>query len=443
MKLNFLRKFRLNTLLYNKKFTIVLSIVLAFAIWLGISITENPTIDRTFNDITASVSLEGTAAEKLGLKIISDVSSEKFSISVSGPNYIVSSLKPDDFSITASTIDVNTDGDHTLKLVAESVGNKSGFTITSVYPATIDVVVDFMDSKDFTVEPKLIGVTASEGLIVDTPIISDLNQSTIKIEGPRAKLNKISSVAAVENVNSVLSSSQTYAADIVLYNDKKEVLYRFDNNGNVYDGKDNVVTNSYLTPSFKSVKVTQPIFRQKVVKCVPKFENLPDGMTQNDIKYTLSTNEITIVGAPESIDAVNEIALSPIDFKDISTSSNSFELSAVNMPTGARILEKVDTFTIDIKLDNYTERTFVIGSKNFKYSGLGSGLNAKIETSSVSVKVCGPASIVRNIKPAELNAVFNVSGKTTGNYTVPVTLKSDKYKNIWQVGSTEAIVTIY
>lgn len=443
MKLNFLHKIRLNTLLYNKKFTIALSVVLAFSLWLGISITENPTIVRTFNDISASVSLEGTAAETLGLKIISDVSSQKFSVTVNGPNYIVSSLKPEDFSVTASTVEVNTDGDYNLKLVAESVGNKSGFSISSISPSTINVTVDFMDSKDFTVEPKLIGVTASEGLIVDTPIISDLNQATIKIEGPRAKLNKIKSVAAVENVNAVLSSSQTYAADIVLYNDKKEVLYRFDNNGNVYDGKDNIVTNSYLIPSFKSVKVTQPIFKKKVVKCVPKFENLPDGMTENDISYTLSTNEITIVGVPESIDPVSEITLSPIDFKDVSTASSSFELSAVNMPTGARILENIDTFTIDINLKNYTERTFDISSKNFKYSGLANDLNAKTDKSSVKVKVCGPASVVRNIKAKDLFAVFNVSGKSTGDYTVPVTLKSDVHKNIWQVGAAEAIVTIY
>ena len=436
------KKFRLSTLLYNKKFTIALSIVLAFALWLGIAMTENPIRDRTFTDLSANITLEGTAAETLGLKIVSDVTTQKFAVTVTGPNYIVSSLKPEDFSLSASTIEVNDNGDYRLKLVAENKSNKSGFTISSISPATIDVSVDYMESKEFTVEPKLNGVTASDGLVVDTPIISDLQQGTIKIEGPRTKLNKIKSVAAVADVNSTLSSSETYKTDIILYDDNGEVLYRFTDGKKVYDAIGNEVTNSYLEPSFWTATVTQPISKKKVVKCKPVFENLPDGMTQKDIKYTISTSEITLVGAPENIDQVSEVTLSPINFKDISTTSNSFEVSAVNIPTGVRILENVESFIIDIDLTDYVEKSFYISSKNFKFTGLSNNLNAKTDKS-IRIKICGPSDVVNQIQSKELTASFDLSNKTAGTYTVPAVLKSNVHKKIWQIGTAEAIITIY
>ena len=74
MKIKFPQKYRLGQLLYNKKFTVVLSVVLAFALWLGISMTENPIRQQTFSDLSALVTLDGTAAADLGLGIVSDVS---------------------------------------------------------------------------------------------------------------------------------------------------------------------------------------------------------------------------------------------------------------------------------------------------------------------------------------------------------------------------------
>ena len=78
MKINIPQKFRLSALLYNKKFTVVLSVILAFSLWLGISMTENPVRQQTFTDLGAVVTLEGTAAADLGLGIVSDVASQRF-----------------------------------------------------------------------------------------------------------------------------------------------------------------------------------------------------------------------------------------------------------------------------------------------------------------------------------------------------------------------------
>lgn len=440
MKFSIPQKYRLGTLLYNKKFTVVLSIVLAFALWLGISMTENPVRQHTFTDISASVTLEGTAAADLGLGIISDVASQRFSITVSGPNYIVSSLKAEDFSLSASTIDINSAGTFNLKVTPTSNNNKSGYTITSVNPSSIDVTVDFIDTKEFTIIPKLIGVSASEGLVAETPVISDSQQSTVTVKGPRSTIEKIATVGTIAEVNNTLSTSQTFNSDVVLYDSNDKMLYRYTADGTVYDANQNIITNSYLTLSFTNVKVTQPISKKKIVNCKAVFNNLPAGITDQDVKYKLSQSKVTVIGTPEIIDKIDNISLSPIDFRTVSTTSNSFEVSA-SLPDGVKFLENIDNvFIVDIDVSEYAETTIEI--KNIRCLGLNGNLKAKT-AKSIRVKLCGPKNVINNIKASDLFAVVDLTDKKAGDYTVEAVVKSDVYNNVWQIGTYSTSVTLY
>ncbi len=440
MKFKIPQKYRLGTLLYNKKFTVILSVVLAFALWLGIAMTENPVRQQTFTDLSAAVTLEGTAAAELGLGIISDVGAQKFSVTISGPNYIVSSLKAEDFSLSASTIDINSAGTFNLKVTATSNSNKSGYTVTSISPATIDVVCDFIDTKEFTIAPKLIGVSAAEGLVAETPVISDSQQTTVTVRGPRSTIEKIATVGTLAEVNETLSTSQTFNSDVVLYDSNDKILYRYTADGTVYDANENIVTNSYLTLSFTNVKVTQPISKKKTVSCKAVFNNLPAGLTADDVSYTLSQSKVTVIGTPEIIDKIENISLSAIDFREISTTSNSFEVSAT-LPDGVKFLESIEFFTVDINTSNYAEITLDI--KNIRCLGLDSDLKAKTDKQIKNVKICGPADVIKNIKASDLFAVVDLTDKSAGDYTVEVVIKSDVYDTVWQIGTYSTSITLY
>lgn len=441
MKIKFPQKYRLNQLLYNKKFTVVLSVVLAFALWLGISMTENPIRQQTFSDLSALVTLDGTAAADLGLGIVSDVASQRFSVTISGPNYIVSSLKSEDFSLSASTVEINSAGTYNLKLAAVNNSNKSGFTISKITPSTIDVTVDFIDTKEFTLVPKLIGVSAADGLVAETPVISDSQQSTLTIRGPRSTIDKIASVASFKEVNETLSTSQTFDADVVLYDSNDKVLYRYTADGTVYDANDNIITNSYLSLTFTNVKVTQPISKRKIVACKPVFNNLPAGLSVDDVRYSLNQNKVTVIGTPEIVDKIENIYLSAIDFRNVSTNANHFEVSAI-LPDGVKFLESIENvFTVDIDTSQYDEVTLDI--KNIRCLGLNVELKAKTDKQIKNVKLCGPSKIIKGIKNGDLYAVVDLTDKTAGDYTVEVIIKSDVYDEVWQIGTYSTSITLY
>ncbi len=440
MKISIPQKLRLGVLVYNKKFTIILSIIVAFSLWLGIAMFENPIREQIFTDISAIVSIDNTFADENGaLGIVSDVSSNKFTVTVSGSNRVVSSLKSEDISLYASTVDVDKPGTFELEIKSTNESNKSGYEIISIEPKTITVSFDYIDSKEFEIVPKLIGVSASEGLIAETPVVSDSQQSKITIKGPRTIMERIASVGTIAEVNRTLSKSQTFNSDIVLYDAEGEPIYRFTSDGTVYDPSNNIVTNSNLTLSFTSVKVTQPISKKKTVNCKLEFTNLPEGMSENDIRYTINHNQVTIIGTPEIVDNLEIVSLSPIDFKMISASNNKFELSAV-LPDGVKILDNINVFEVEIDVSNYSEKELVI--TDIHCTNTGDGLGSRTDNS-IRIKICGPADIIRDITANDVYIVLDLTDKKAGEHTIEVVLKSDKYDNIWQVGSYIMTVTIY
>ncbi len=439
MKINIPSSLRLRNLLYNKKFTVALSIVMSFVIWLTISIEKNDIRQQTFTDISASISIENTAAADMGLGIISDVSAQKFSVTVSGPDNIVSSLKSDDFSLSASVIDVNAAGTYTLEVLGTSNSSKSGYTFTSISPSTIDVTFDYIDTKEFTLQSKILGVSASEGLVAEAPIVSNAEQNIITIKGPRTIVDKIATVVALAEVNETLSTSQTYDADIVLYDDAENVIYKFSFDGTIYDGDGNKLETTNLNLSFNSVKITQPISKKATVVCKPVFNNLPSGISEDDIKYKLDYSKVTIIGTPDVVDKIESISLSAIDFTKVSTTSHEFEVSAT-LPDGVKILENIEFFTVDINVSNYAETTLDI--KNIRCIGIDSSLTAKTDTSIKKVKICGPKEVINVLKASDLYAVVDLTNKGVGDYTVDATIKSDIYDNIWQVGTYSTPITL-
>lgn len=439
MKIKIPQRLRLSYLIFNKRFTVGLSIVIAFAMWLGITMTQNPIRTQTFTDVSAAISIDGTAAAEMGLGIVSDVASQKFTVTVSGPNYVVSSLKSEDFILTTSLVDINSAGTYSLDIIGNSNSSKSGYTFTSITPSKIDVTFDYIDSKEFTLVPKLIGVSASDGLVAETPVVSDSQQNTITVRGPRTTMDKIASVGTLAEVNKTLSTSQTFDSDIVLYDSNEKIIYRFTSDGLVYDQNDNLITNSFLTLSFTGVKVLQPISKMATVSPKAVFNNLPDGLTEGNISFSVEPSRVTVIGTPEVIDKISNISLSAIDFRKVSTTTNVFEVSP-SLPDGVKLLDSVDYFKVTIDTSGYAEAVFDI--RDIRCTGVGGNLKAKTDTRIRNVKICGPRDVISQLKASDFYAVVDLTDKSAGDHTVEAVIKSDMYKNVWQVGTYSVSVTL-
>lgn len=411
----------LHRLFYNDKFVVVFSLLAAFGLWLMITVAENPVREKNFKNLSISIDTAGTTAEDLALHLIS-TNHTTANVKISAPSYVLASLDPNDITVSANLTDVTESGKKTLTLSAVCESS-SEVKVLSISPATVDAVFDYRDTKQYEIEIEALGASAVSGLVVDTPVVSNSAEASISITGPRAELEKISRVVAQVDVNAVLETSRNFDAEIFLYDAEGKTLDKT---------AFNIPTNT--------VKVTVPILKQKTVPLVVTFSNVPEYYSERPISNTASVSQITILGPESTMADIDSISLSPIDFDLISVDNTKFQVSPI-LPNGVKISGNLTTVTVDINISNSGFSTSVFDVNNFEFKNIADGY--KVTAPAVNdVKICGPRNIVRNLKSADLYAVADLSGKTTGEYTVTVRIYSKKNNNIWQVGKYNVVVTI-
>lgn len=418
----FLSFFPLKKLLKDKRFTIPFSILLAFVLWLIIVINENPIIERSIADLPITVNLSGTMADENGMNLVDDISAEKFTVIVRGPTYLVSSLKGSDFNVYASAAAVDAPGEYKLDVVATPNSSNSGYEILKVSPSTVEVSFDYIETTTKTVEAQAPKVTTKQkGLIVDKAVLSGVEKDTVDIKGPRSIINQISKVIAITNTEKSIKETETFDAEIILYDEK---------------GKEIPQTN--LEIGLTDAKVTVAIAKKKTVPVEVSFENLPEGFDTDSISYSIDHKTVTVIGKPEMVDSTDKVTLSPIDISLITKSENSFDVSA-KLPDGVRIDDNIEKFTVKFKVSNYRQKTFNVG--NFKFTKLDSGLNA-LGSEIKNVKVLGPYSAISGLKNKDLYAMADLSDKKEGQHTVKVLICFKDEDRVWAIGSYDATVTI-
>ncbi len=415
------KSFSFKALLYNKRFTIPFSIFLSFVMWIFITVNQKPTVERAFSDMTVTVNMENTFAAENEMSIVSDISNQKFTVLVMGPNHIVNALTSSDINLFASAAEVDSSGEYNLTVSAASATG-SEYDVLSITPKTVKVGFDYMETAEFTVEALAEGAVAQSGLIAETATISGLKDNTISITGPRTVINSIESVKAKAVVNKTLSSSTTFDASIVLYNAK---------------GKEISIEN--LQFEANEVKVTVPISKHKTVKVKADFSNAPKGFKNSSIKYTVDHDEVTIIGTPETVDKIKEISLSPLDITKLTTETKSME-AKIKLPEGVRLLDAIEKFVVTFDMSGYREDSITVSK--IKYINLATDLKPGMTQNIKNVIICGPRDVIRSFDASKAYAEVDLENKKSGEHAVAAKIIFEGYNNIWAIGSYETSVTI-
>ena len=406
-------------MLYNKKVIIPLSVFLAIVLWHVIVTHENPMRERTFSDLTLNVNLENTFAAENNMNIVGDISSQKFSVVVRGPSYVVSSLKSEDLSVYISAATVNAPGQYKLDVLATRSSNN--YEVLSVSPSTVKVEFDYFDTKEFTVKADAKGASAVEGLVAESGIVSGIEGDVLKVTGPRSTINKIASAVAVCEVNRVLSDTETFDAKIEL----------LDENGKA-------ISLENITLNAEAVKVKVPISKKKTVSVVADFTNLPSGFNKSSLKYTIDHAEVDIIGTPDEIDKTTSITLSAIDISNLSLSNKTFDVTP-KLPDGVRLTDNFETFNVTVNTTGYTEKTLIV--TNVKTVNLKNGLKSE-QTTIRNVKICGPQADIRKITSEMVVATVDLTDKAEGQHSLNAVISFNGYDNVWAVGTYTTTVTI-
>lgn len=404
------RDWGLGRLFYNNKFVLVFSIVCAVAIWVVSVFTMEESLERTIYNVPINIPTVGNSIEAQSLQVV-EGQSQTVTVTVSGRRLQVAALEAGDIVVTANISNVTGKGSYSLPLTAEA---PDGVSVVSVEPGYISASFDTLGEKTFTLMADLQDIKIENGFYSEKEITSI---QEVTVTGSNADVEKVDRVVVEVSSDQTLKETTTLTG----------LIKAVDSDGNEVTG---------VKVSEESAQVTIPIYKKVTVPLRLTFENAPSDFVSNAIAYTLSRDTIEVGGDEKDIDALTEITIGPIDFKDIRPGSgNKFEVN-VTLPSGIRNVSNVMSVTAEIDLTGMTDRTFTVS--NFSLINVPADKNVTVLTDQLTeVTMIGPVSVLNSISEEDLTAVIDLKNQSPsdGESTIPITYVTvANHGNCWGAG---------
>lgn len=289
----------------------LLSLFLAFVLWIVVRDIENPSKRTTVNDVEVKIVGADQLYSEYGLSVIEYTT--MVDVVVEGPNNEITDRTFQ--KKVAVTVDVSTltDGAGEYALTPQISTGSYNVDALRTDPVTVRVLVDKVTTTTVPVRIETTGTTA-EGSRAGTPEPTTTKEVTIS--GPAAELQEVAYAYGTISVDD-RSSTFTGECGISLYNDAGEPI-----------------TGTHVTCQTDTITVRVPIYP---IESVPLKVTLTDGETlkQEQVDVSIDPAAVTLIGDQNTLAGITEINLGTIDL-DTARTGVAIEME-IPLPEGVRL----------------------------------------------------------------------------------------------------------
>ncbi|MBQ8766697.1 MAG: hypothetical protein IJZ16_07820, partial [Clostridia bacterium] len=387
------KKLSLSELLNDKRFNVAISIIIAFILWAWVAIEKSPETQRTITDVPVQINLENSVPEQLGLSVFGN-SEFTVDVTVKGKKYVTSSLNADDIVVTANTNYVDGSGVKNLQLKVSQKDSNNDYEITSYSINYIEVYFDTYKEVELPVigniETTLMSIVPDDCIAGDTV----LSKNTVLISGPATEVNKVVSVVANITVDDVLEKTTTF-----------DPVFKLETS----DGSS--LEYVKMETEENDITVTVPVLKEVTLPTVVEFRNAPSYFINNPLPYTIYPASVKVAVPVDMVDTTTEFVVSTIDFADISSSINTFNIDVNQLNSTLKITDKnVSKFTVKIDASEMVSRTISIPFSNFTVKHIRDDYDVSInQDKDISVKIVGKESHIDSISAENLSILVDTT----------------------------------
>lgn len=401
----------LRNILNNNRIVLLLSVILAFGIWIWVSIEKSPQVDVTISSVPVKIDMQNSLPSQLNLQIFGE-DEYTVDIIVRGKKFVVSSLTADDFTVIAQTNYVNSSGNKSLQLKAVA-NNSNDFEITGLSKNYIDVYFDTLKETEMALQPSVLAPndkTVIDGCILGNVVFS---KNTVIVKGPSSEINKITSVVAETTVSEPLAATTTVTPEIKLVGASTEQLSNI-----TVDSGDTAIT------------MTLPVLKQVELPTTVTLRNTPAGYLNGNISMTVSPSKITAAVPVEKVDEITSLSIGSMDFSELAAGTNVYNFKAAEITDFVILNSSIKNFRATINMPSVTSTVLSVPSENILIGAQKQGFTSTITSVGISdVKILGPADALAKINSGMLSVKLDLSSyelkEGTQNIPVHITINGD------------------
>ncbi len=401
----------------NKIFSILLSALVAFGLWLYVVTVEQPESEETYYNIPVVLQNESILAER-GLMITSGQPTVTLRLKSTRTN--LSNLNSGNINIIANVSGIVSPGTHPLDYTVSFPGNipDNAVSIQSSSSELVELKVEKRITKQVPVEPVYIG-SVPDGMIAHKEE-AVLDYETVEVSGPESVMERITK-ATIQ----VTLSEQT-----------ETIVGQF-----VYSLCDDAgapVDSQLITTNVDKISLTLKIQRVKEIELVVNIVE-GGGATAETSTVTVEPGTILVSGSEALLDGLEVLELGTVD---LSTMTEDAVLTfPIVLPEGVTNETGLTEATVDVRFPNL--RTKKLSVMDIKAINVPDGMEVDMITKALEITVRGPAELVDIMTAADLTVTVDFSDAQPGTITEGVTITvGSRFEGVGAVGSYSVSVTV-
>lgn len=390
----------------NKLISILISVVVAFSMWLYVITVVSPGSKNTFYDIP--VRLEGASIlEERGL-MVTDVDTTSVDLELSGNRVDLNELSSSNITIKANLSSIyDPDDEIQLAYTIAYPGNvaSNAFTVESRSPGYITVSVERIANKTIPVNVVTSGSVMTGYVDKSDEMILDYEE--IQISGPASVVEQITQ-ARIDVSLADLTESVNQS-------------YRY----TLCDATGEPVNSELITVNAKEVMVLIPVQQTKIVKLTVNFID-GGGVTGKMVTYSVDPVTIQVCGSKAALAELgNELVIGTVDLAECE--NGAVKTFAVNLPSGITNMSGVEEANVTLTLPKLETKTFSINRNDVKLVNVPEGMEAELLKQVLTITVRGSAEQISALAQQHITASVDFTGAEPGTsfYQVTVTIHED------------------
>ncbi len=374
-------KEKLGKLLEDRRFYMVISLILAVMYWMVLSLADDSDIEKTFYNVPVQLDYNSSVYKGFGLDIIGD---EEITVDVTvmGPRNLLNELRPDDFLIYPNVNSVTTGGIKELRLVYSTVNTTAPYSITHLSQDTVRLRFDRIVTQSFPVQIDSSNVRVADGYLLDTISVSP---AEVSVTGPSEDVAKI--VKVVASLSAMESAGDIWETKLT-----RGIVQLLDADGAPVDRTE-------LALDAESVGVTIPVLQRTELALKVNFMNVPQGFNVESLGCKLDHETIN-VAVPSNFNGDLEYVVGHIDLGADNFDINQLQSFALQLPSGYTNLDNVSIVTASFDTQDYVTKMVTVSDVRVINAPEGKQITALTENI-YNVELIGPAESIAMLDALE------------------------------------------
>ena len=401
----------------SKVVRIVISILVAIAMWLYVDLERAPERTMTIRDIPVEFSGENTTLADKNLMLLSGYDTT-IDLKIRGPKRELVKMNRDNVRVIASTSSIDSVGVHQLDWTVSFPDGvvRTNVSVEKASLSQITVTVGELYTKEVPVECQVVGEVA-EGYFTGDVV---LDPEVLTLRAQRDDLLNVSCARLTVDISGA-TRSVVQTVDVQLYD---------------YDG--NPVENSNIRTNTSLIQAKVPVLTTREVELAVEFSGVP-GAAMNSIKCDITPKTVRLNGEADVLDSIDKLVLATLHVDDLELhQQNSY---VVTPPDGTWLVNGNEVATADITLEGIEEKSLTATS--IEFDKLPSGLYAIAPDGGLTVRLWGLSEEIEAVTAENLRVIADMSAVTgQGTVTVPVTVTISGFNDVTVRGTYELTVTV-